>query len=159
VTIPVVVISMAISVLAAYALSRLGFAGAGILGTAVFLVHLVPDSLLFIPLFKIIGSLGLLNSKWSLVLVYPTAINAVGPRSPPSFRGQGAGSSRIIPLRWGTCARTCAGLWPGRGLRGLRRRGSSSRRPGASPLASRQVSTRGVLRDLPDWPLPFTPSC
>jgi multiple sugar transport system permease protein len=48
--------------------------GAGILGTAVFLVYLVPDSLLFIPLFKIIGTLGLLNSKWSLVLVYPTAI-------------------------------------------------------------------------------------
>ncbi len=74
VTIPVVLISMAISVLAAYALSRLGFVGAGILGTAVFLVYLVPDSLLFIPLFKIIGSLGLLNSKWSLVLVYPTLI-------------------------------------------------------------------------------------
>jgi multiple sugar transport system permease protein len=74
VTIPVVLISLAISVLAAYALSRLGFVGAGFVGTAVFLVYLVPDSLLFIPLFKIIGSLGLLNSKWSLVLVYPTLI-------------------------------------------------------------------------------------
>ena len=74
VTVPVVVISMVISVLAAYALSRLGFAGAGVIGTAVFLVYLVPDSLLFIPLFKIIGALGLLNSKWSLVLVYPTLI-------------------------------------------------------------------------------------
>lgn len=74
VTVPVVLISMVISVLAAYALSRLGFAGAGIIGTAVFLVYLVPDSLLFIPLFKIIGTLGLLNSKWSLVLVYPSLI-------------------------------------------------------------------------------------
>lgn len=74
VTVPVVFLSMAISVLAAYALSRLGFIGAGVLGTAVFLVYLVPDSLLFIPLFKIIGSLGLLNSKWSLVLVYPSLI-------------------------------------------------------------------------------------
>jgi multiple sugar transport system permease protein len=74
VTIPVVLLSMVISVLAAYALSRLGFAGAGLIGTAVFLVYLVPDSLLFIPLFKIIGALGLLNSKWSLLLVYPTAI-------------------------------------------------------------------------------------
>ena len=74
VTIPVVLLSMVISVLAAYALSRLGFKGAGVLGTAVFLVYLVPDSLLFIPLFKIIGWLGLLNSKWSLVLVYPAAI-------------------------------------------------------------------------------------
>ncbi len=74
VTIPVVLISMVISVMAAYALSRLGFLGAGLIGTGVFLVYLVPDSLLFIPFFKIIGWLGLLNSKWSLVLVYPTAI-------------------------------------------------------------------------------------
>lgn len=74
VTVPVVLSSMVISVLAAYALARLGFAGAGVIGTAVFLVYLVPDSLLFIPLFKIVGSLGLLNSKWSLVLVYPTLI-------------------------------------------------------------------------------------
>ena len=74
VTVPVVLVSMLMSVLAAYGLSRLGFLGAGVLGTAVFLVYLVPDSLLFIPLFKIIGWLGLLNSRWSLVLVYPTAI-------------------------------------------------------------------------------------
>lgn len=74
VTVPVVFLSMLISVLAAYALSRLGFAGASVIGTAVFLVYLVPDSLLFIPLFKIVGTLGLLNSKWVLVLVYPTLI-------------------------------------------------------------------------------------
>jgi multiple sugar transport system permease protein len=74
VTLPTVLLSMAISVLAAYALSRLGFAGASLIGTAVFLVYLVPDSLLFIPLFKIMGTIGLLNSKWSLVLVYPTLI-------------------------------------------------------------------------------------
>ena len=74
VTIPVVFLSLVVSVLAAYSLSRLGFAGAGVIGTAVFLVYLVPDSLLFIPLFKIVGWLGLLNSKWVLVLVYPAAI-------------------------------------------------------------------------------------
>jgi multiple sugar transport system permease protein len=74
VTLPTVLISLTVSVLAAYGLSRLGFAGAGLIGTGVFLVYLVPDSLLFIPLFKIIGWLGLLNSKWSLVLVYPTLI-------------------------------------------------------------------------------------
>ncbi len=70
----VTVLSLVISVLAAYSLSRLGFLGAGVLGTGVFLTYLVPDTLLFIPLFKIIGSLGLLNSKWSLLLVFPTAI-------------------------------------------------------------------------------------
>ena len=70
----VTILSLVISVLAAYSLSRLGFIGAGILGTGVFLTYLVPDTLLFIPFFKIIGWLGLLNSKWSLLLVFPTAI-------------------------------------------------------------------------------------
>ncbi len=74
VTVPVVFFSIIISVLAAYALSRLGFVGASVIGTSVFLVYLVPDSLLFIPLFKVVGQLGLLNSKWSLLLVYPTLI-------------------------------------------------------------------------------------
>ena len=72
VTISVVVISMVISVLAAYSLSRLKFWGSGILATGIFLRYLVPDTLLFIPLFKIVGWLGLLNSYWVLVLVYPT---------------------------------------------------------------------------------------
>ena len=63
---------MVISVLAAYSLSRLKFWGSGILATGIFLTYLVPDTLLFIPLFKIVGWLGLLNSYWVLVLVYPT---------------------------------------------------------------------------------------
>jgi len=74
VSVLVTVVSLTISVLAAYSLSRLGFVGAGVLGTGVFLTYLIPDTLLFIPLFKIIGWLGLLNSKWSLLLVFPTAI-------------------------------------------------------------------------------------
>ncbi|MFZ1058664.1 MAG: carbohydrate ABC transporter permease [Candidatus Rokuibacteriota bacterium] len=74
ITVLVTILSLVISVLAAYSLSRLGFIGAGILGTGVFLTYLVPDTLLFIPFFKIIGWLGLLNSKWSLLLVFPTAI-------------------------------------------------------------------------------------
>lgn len=67
-----VLIAMAISVLAAYSLSRLKFWGATVMATGVFLTYLVPDTLLFIPLFKVVGWLGLLNSKWSLVLVFPT---------------------------------------------------------------------------------------
>jgi multiple sugar transport system permease protein len=67
-----VLISMTISVLAAYSLSRLKFWGATIMATGVFLTYLVPDTLLFIPLFKVVGWLGLLNSKWSLVLIFPT---------------------------------------------------------------------------------------
>jgi len=72
VTICVVIITMIISVLAAYSLSRLKFWGSGVLATGIFLTYLVPETLLFIPLFKIVGWLGLLNSYWVLVLVYPT---------------------------------------------------------------------------------------
>lgn len=72
VTVLVVAITMVISVPAAFALGRMRFWGSGILATGIFLTYLVPDSLLFIPLFKVVGSLGLLNSYWGLVLVYPT---------------------------------------------------------------------------------------
>src|SRR5215470_15774284 len=68
----VVAITMLISVPAAFALARMRFWGSGVLATGVFLTYLVPDSLLFIPLFKVVGALGLLNSYWGLVLVYPT---------------------------------------------------------------------------------------
>jgi len=57
---------------AAYALTRLaGRWGEG-LGIAIFLVYLVPPTLLFIPMTRIISELRLKNSIWSLVLVYPT---------------------------------------------------------------------------------------
>ena len=72
VTVCVVVISMVVSVLAAFSLGRMKFWGSGILATGIFLTYLIPDTLLFIPLFQIVRSLGLLNSYWSLVLVYPT---------------------------------------------------------------------------------------
>ena len=72
VTICVVAITMVVSVLAAYSLARMKFWGSGVLATGIFLTYLIPDSLLFIPLFQIVRSLGLLNSYWSMVLVYPT---------------------------------------------------------------------------------------
>ncbi len=72
VTLCSVTVSMAISILAAYSLARMYFFGSTVLATGVFLTYLVPDTLLFIPLFKVVGALGLLNSKWSLVLVFPT---------------------------------------------------------------------------------------
>ncbi len=72
VTVLVVLITMVISILAAFSLSRMGFWGSQVLGTGVFLTYLIPASLLFIPLFQIIGKLGLINKVWSLVLIYPT---------------------------------------------------------------------------------------
>ncbi len=72
VTVCVVVITMVVSVLAAFSLGRMKFWGSSILATGIFLTYLVPDTLLFIPLFQIVRSLGLLNSYWGMVLVYPT---------------------------------------------------------------------------------------
>jgi multiple sugar transport system permease protein len=74
VTVCTVAISMTVSILAAYSLARLRFLGSATLATGVFLTYLVPETLLFIPMFKIVGGLGLLNSYWSLVLVYPTLV-------------------------------------------------------------------------------------
>ena len=72
VTLLVVAISMVVSVLAAFALARMRFWGSQALATGVFLTYLVPDTLLFIPLFKIIGGMGLYNNLWAMILVFPT---------------------------------------------------------------------------------------
>ena len=72
ITVIVVSLTMVISILAAFALARMRFWGSQMLATGVFLTYLVPDTLLFIPLYQIVGGLGLLNSIWGLVLVYPT---------------------------------------------------------------------------------------
>jgi multiple sugar transport system permease protein len=68
----VVALTMVISILAAFALARMRFWGSQVLATGVFLTYLVPDTLLFIPLYQIVGGVGLLNSIWGLILVYPT---------------------------------------------------------------------------------------
>jgi multiple sugar transport system permease protein len=72
VTVCVVVISMVIAVFAAFSLARMGFWGSQTIATGVFLTYLIPGSLLFIPLFQIVGKLGLINNTWCLVLIYPT---------------------------------------------------------------------------------------
>jgi len=72
VTVCVVSITMVVSVLAAFSLGRMKFWGSGMLATGIFLTYLVPDTLLFIPLFQIVKAIGLLNSYWGMVLIYPT---------------------------------------------------------------------------------------
>jgi len=72
VTLSVVVITMVISTLAAFALSRMRFWGSTALATGVFLTYLVPETLLFIPLFQIIGGAGLYNNLFAMILIYPT---------------------------------------------------------------------------------------
>src|SRR5438128_4834297 len=68
----VVVITLAVCLPAAYALARLRFFAADHIGIGIFLSYVVPPTILFLPLARIVADHGLFNSKWSLVLVYPT---------------------------------------------------------------------------------------
>jgi multiple sugar transport system permease protein len=68
----VVAITVVLAVPAAYALARLTGRWGESSGMAIFLVYLIPPTLLFIPLFRIVVWLGLANTIWSLVLVLPT---------------------------------------------------------------------------------------
>jgi multiple sugar transport system permease protein len=78
VSIVVVAITMLISVPAAFALSRMRFWGSAALATGVFLTYLIPETLLFIPLFKMFAvfreltGIQIINKWWVLLLVYPT---------------------------------------------------------------------------------------
>jgi multiple sugar transport system permease protein len=65
-------ISVAMASLAAYALSRLRFTGAGFLTTCLLVTYLLPGTLLFIPLYQILSSMGLINSYAALIATYPT---------------------------------------------------------------------------------------
>ena len=67
-----VAITLATAVPAGYALSRLRLPGAGNLGIAMFMTYLVPPIIIFLPLARIVGSLGLFDSWWALVVVYPS---------------------------------------------------------------------------------------
>ena len=68
----VVVITLLLSLPAAYALARLTGRWGERLGIGIFLTYLVPPTLLFIPLSRVIAILGLQDTIWSLVLVYPS---------------------------------------------------------------------------------------
>ncbi|MDH2343274.1 carbohydrate ABC transporter permease [Bradyrhizobium sp. SSUT18] len=78
ISIVVVIVTMLISIPAAFALARMKFWGSATLATGVFLTYLIPDSLLFIPLFKMLAvvqeftGIPLLNRWYVLVFIYPT---------------------------------------------------------------------------------------
>jgi multiple sugar transport system permease protein len=78
VSVIVVTITMLISVPAAFALSRMRFWGSATLATGIFLTYLIPETLLFIPLFKMFAVINeytdiqLINRWWVLLLLYPT---------------------------------------------------------------------------------------
>jgi multiple sugar transport system permease protein len=68
----VVAITLGLGLPAAYALARLDRPWAGWFGVGIFLVYLVPPSLLFLSLSRVVVAWGLQDSTWSLVVVYPT---------------------------------------------------------------------------------------
>jgi multiple sugar transport system permease protein len=68
----VVAITLLLAVPAAYALARLTGNWGERLGIAIFLTYLVPPTLLFIPLSRIVASLGLQDSLGSIIVVYPS---------------------------------------------------------------------------------------
>lgn len=68
----VMAITVVIVVPAAYSLVRLSGRWGENLGILIFLVYLVPPTLLFIPLTALVADFGLQNSKWSMALIYPT---------------------------------------------------------------------------------------
>ena len=68
----VTVISVAIGIMAGYSLARLRYKGAETIGASVFITYLVPPALLFLPLAHVIGQLGLMETRWAMVISYPT---------------------------------------------------------------------------------------
>jgi multiple sugar transport system permease protein len=65
-------VSLVISTLAGYSLARLRFPGVNAFGTAVFITYLVPPTLLFLPLSQVVVWLGISDTIWSLIVIYPT---------------------------------------------------------------------------------------
>ena len=78
VSVSVVTITMLIAIPAAFALSRMKYWGSSLLATGVFLTYLIPETLLFIPLFKMMAvfnewtGIQLINRWWVNIILYPT---------------------------------------------------------------------------------------
>ncbi len=70
--IAVVAITLVLAVPAAFSLARIAGGWGQNLAIGIFLTYLIPPTLLFIPLSRIISLFGLEDSLWSLILVYPT---------------------------------------------------------------------------------------
>ncbi len=68
----VVLVTLVLGLPAAYSIARLDLRWSGAMGIAIFFVYLIPPSLLFLSLTRLVVWLGLQDSTWSLVLIYPT---------------------------------------------------------------------------------------
>jgi multiple sugar transport system permease protein len=68
----VVAITLLLAVPAAWALARLTGRWGQQLGIGIFLTYLVPPTLLFIPMSRVVADLGLQDTLWAIILTYPT---------------------------------------------------------------------------------------
>jgi multiple sugar transport system permease protein len=68
----VVAITLIVALPAGYSLARMPGRSAETLGIGIFLTYLVPPTLLFLPLARVVTLLGLQDSLWSLIVIYPT---------------------------------------------------------------------------------------
>jgi multiple sugar transport system permease protein len=66
------VLSVLFAALGGYALARLKFRGAGALTTVLLITYLLPASLMFIPMYRILTGVGAINTHMALILTYPT---------------------------------------------------------------------------------------
>jgi multiple sugar transport system permease protein len=125
-------VALVMGVPAGYALARLRFRGAGLIGTAIFVTYLVPTSLLFIPMAQLMGRLRLDDSVWALVLVYPTFLV-------PFVTWLMSGYFRTIPRELEDCGR----------IDGLSRLGAMLRI--AIPLARPGILSAGIFAFTLSW--------
>jgi multiple sugar transport system permease protein len=68
----VTAITLVLALPVAYALARLRLRWGERMGIAIFLVYLIPSTLLFIPMTRVVNNFGLQESLWALIIVYPT---------------------------------------------------------------------------------------
>ncbi len=125
-------IALVMGVPAGYALARLRFRGAEFVGTAIFVTYLVPTTLLFIPMVEVMASIGMDDTIWALVLVYPTFLV-------PFVTWLMSGYFRTIPAELEECAR----------IDGLTRLGAMLRI--ALPLARPGILSAGIFSFTLSW--------
>ncbi len=72
VSIAATALSITLGAIGAYAITRLRFAGRRVIALGLVCTYLVPQALLFIPLFQVVANLGLTDTVGALILIYPT---------------------------------------------------------------------------------------
>lgn len=125
-------IALVMGVPAGYALARLRFRGSEFVGTAIFVTYLVPTTLLFIPMVEVMASIGMDDTIWALVLVYPTFLV-------PFVTWLMSGYFRTIPSDLEDCGR----------IDGLTRLGAMLRI--AIPLARPGILSAGIFSFTLSW--------